>query len=67
MFPEFADQCVYLDIETTGLSSVFDRITVVGLYDGRKYKVFVDGENLDELPDSSPWGANPSSQPMAVI
>jgi len=67
VFPEFADQCVYLDIETTGLSSVFDRITVVGLYDGRKYKVFVDGENLDELPDSSPWGANPSSQPMAVI
>ena len=50
VFPEFADHCVYLDIETTGLSTVFDRITVVGLYDGRKYKVFVDGENLDELP-----------------
>jgi uncharacterized protein YprB with RNaseH-like and TPR domain/predicted nuclease with RNAse H fold len=51
VFPEFADQCVYLDIETTGLSSVFDRITVVGVYDGRKYKVFVDGENLDDLPE----------------
>jgi uncharacterized protein YprB with RNaseH-like and TPR domain/predicted nuclease with RNAse H fold len=51
VFPEFADQCVYLDIETTGLSTVFDRITVVGVYDGRKYKVFVDGENLDELPE----------------
>lgn len=50
IFPEFADQCVYLDIETTGLSTVFDRITVVGLYDGRKYKLFVDGENLEELP-----------------
>jgi uncharacterized protein YprB with RNaseH-like and TPR domain/predicted nuclease with RNAse H fold len=50
IFPEFADQCVYLDIETTGLSTVFDRITVVGVYDGRKYKVFVDGENLEELP-----------------
>ena len=50
VFPEFADQCVYLDIETTGLSTVFDRITVVGLYDGRKYKVFVEGENLEELP-----------------
>ncbi len=24
VFPEFADECVYLDIETTGLSSVFD-------------------------------------------
>jgi uncharacterized protein YprB with RNaseH-like and TPR domain len=50
IFPEFADQCVYLDIETTGLSTVFDRITMVGLYDGRKYKLFVDGENLQELP-----------------
>lgn len=50
VFPEFSDQCVYLDIETTGLSTVFDRITVVGLYDGRKYKVFVEGENLQELP-----------------
>jgi len=52
VFPEFADQCVYLDIETTGLSTVFDRITVVGLYDGRKYKVFVEGENLPELPEA---------------
>jgi uncharacterized protein len=50
IFPEFADQCVYLDIETTGLSTVFDRVTVVGLYDGRKYELFVDGENLEELP-----------------
>lgn len=50
IFPEFADQCVYLDIETTGLSTVFDSVTMVGLYDGRKYKLFLDGDNLDELP-----------------
>jgi len=50
LFPEFADNCVYLDIETTGLSSVFDMVTMVGLYDGRKYKVFVEGDNLQELP-----------------
>ena len=50
LFPEFADECVYLDIETTGLSSVFDTVTMVGLYDGRKYKVFVEGDNLLELP-----------------
>lgn len=49
VFPEFADQCVYLDIETTGLSTVFDSVTVVGLYDGRKYDVFVQGNNLDQL------------------
>jgi uncharacterized protein YprB with RNaseH-like and TPR domain/predicted nuclease with RNAse H fold len=50
VFPEFADECVYLDIETTGLSSVFDTVTMVGLYDGRKYRVFVEGDNLQELP-----------------
>src|ERR1700686_4715729 len=50
IFPEFSDECVYLDIETTGLSSVFDTVTMVGLYDGRKYKVFVEGDNLQELP-----------------
>jgi uncharacterized protein YprB with RNaseH-like and TPR domain/predicted nuclease with RNAse H fold len=50
LFPEFSDSCVYLDIETTGLSTVFDTVTMVGLYDGHKYKLFVDGDNLAELP-----------------
>lgn len=49
VFPEFSHQCVYLDIETTGLSTVFDSVTVVGLYDGRRYEVFVQGNNLDDL------------------
>ena len=50
LFPEFSGNCVYLDIETTGLSTVFDTVTMVGLYDGRRYKLFVDGDNLQELP-----------------
>ncbi len=50
ILPEFADECVYLDIETTGLSPVFDSVTMVGLYDGRRYKVFVEGDNLQDLP-----------------
>jgi uncharacterized protein YprB with RNaseH-like and TPR domain/predicted nuclease with RNAse H fold len=50
VFPEFARQCAYVDIETTGLSSVFDNITMVGIYDGRRYKMFVDGQNLEEVP-----------------
>jgi uncharacterized protein YprB with RNaseH-like and TPR domain/predicted nuclease with RNAse H fold len=50
LFPAFADECVYLDIETTGLSSVFDTVTMVGLYDGRKYQAFVEGDNLQDLP-----------------
>lgn len=49
VFPEFSDQCVYLDIETTGLSTVFDTITLVGLYDGRRYSLFIRDENLDQL------------------
>lgn len=49
IFPEFSDQCVYLDIESTGLSSVFDNVTMVGLYDGRKYKVFIEGHNLPDF------------------
>jgi uncharacterized protein YprB with RNaseH-like and TPR domain/predicted nuclease with RNAse H fold len=50
IFPDFAQDCVYLDIETTGLSTVFDTVTMVGLYDGHKYELFVDGENLPDLP-----------------
>lgn len=36
VFPEFADEAVYLDVESTGLSTVFDSVTIVGLYDGRR-------------------------------
>ena len=50
LFPEFADNCVYLDIETTGLSPVFDTVTMVGLYDGRRYEVFIQGDNLQDFP-----------------
>lgn len=52
LFSDFADCCVYLDIETTGLSSVFDTVTMVGLYDGRKYQLFLDGDNLQDLPQA---------------
>jgi uncharacterized protein YprB with RNaseH-like and TPR domain/predicted nuclease with RNAse H fold len=50
LFPEFATECVFLDIETTGLSPVFDTVTMVGLFDGGRYEVFIDGQNLDEVP-----------------
>jgi uncharacterized protein YprB with RNaseH-like and TPR domain/predicted nuclease with RNAse H fold len=50
LFPEFSDSCIYLDIETTGLSTVFDTVTMVGLYDGRRYQLFVDGDNLQDFP-----------------
>jgi uncharacterized protein YprB with RNaseH-like and TPR domain/predicted nuclease with RNAse H fold len=49
VYPEFCDDCVYLDIESTGLSTVFDSVTVVGLYDGKRYTVFTQGDDLDEV------------------
>lgn len=49
VFPEFSDNAVYLDIESTGLSTVFDSVTIVGLYDGRRYDLFTQGDNLDEV------------------
>ncbi|MCX6633154.1 MAG: DUF429 domain-containing protein [Candidatus Solibacter sp.] len=51
LFPEFAEECVFLDIETTGLSPVFDTVTMVGLFDGHRYEVFIAGQNLEDLPD----------------
>lgn len=49
MYSEFADHCVFLDIETTGLSKYSDEVTVVGLYDGHDYRAFIDGRNLQHL------------------
>jgi uncharacterized protein YprB with RNaseH-like and TPR domain/predicted nuclease with RNAse H fold len=48
-YPELRNECVFLDIETTGLSPYFDEVTVIGLFDGKDYKVFVKGENLEKF------------------
>ena len=50
LFADFSKSCVYLDIETTGLSPIFDSVTMVGLYDGQEYKLFIQGQNLQDLP-----------------
>jgi hypothetical protein len=51
VFSRFAQDCVYLDIETTGLSAGADEITLVGVYDGETYQVFMAGDNLHALPE----------------
>jgi uncharacterized protein YprB with RNaseH-like and TPR domain/predicted nuclease with RNAse H fold len=51
LFEAFRDQILYLDIETTGLSWYYDRITTVATYDGETADLFVKDHNLDELPD----------------
>jgi uncharacterized protein len=42
--------CCFLDIETTGLSKDYHDVTVIGLYDGKESKIFVNGKNLDQFP-----------------
>jgi uncharacterized protein YprB with RNaseH-like and TPR domain len=49
VFNMFKDKAVYLDIETSGLYQGVDEITVIGLYDGKTAKTFVQGINLAEF------------------
>ena len=50
VYREFKKKTLFLDIETTGLSRYYDKITLVGTFDGKAVKVFVRDNNLDELP-----------------
>jgi len=50
-YPDLKNKCCFLDIETTGLSKHHDEITVIGLYDGKESKVFVNGKNMNEFED----------------
>ncbi|MFC1801475.1 ribonuclease H-like domain-containing protein [Nanoarchaeota archaeon] len=51
VYPEFKDQCCFLDIETTGLSKHYHDITVIGLYNGEESKIFVNGKNMHKFED----------------
>ncbi|HDN66005.1 MAG TPA: exonuclease, partial [Methanosarcinales archaeon] len=50
-YSDFKDRIAFVDIETTGLSPHYDRLTVVGIYDGKKAKTFVRGIDLDDIVD----------------
>ncbi len=49
-YPDLKDRCCFLDIESTGLDKDRDDVTVIGLYDGKESKFFINGINLDEFP-----------------
>lgn len=51
LYPNFESKCVFLDIETTGLSHYYDEITLVGIYDGKRVKTLLAGHNLEKLSD----------------
>ncbi|MEK6869235.1 MAG: ribonuclease H-like domain-containing protein, partial [Nanoarchaeota archaeon] len=47
LYDFFRDECVFLDIETTGLDSHNDDITVIGLFDGIDAKTMIKGINFN--------------------
>ncbi len=50
-YPLFSESVAFVDIETTGLSKSRDKITIVGIYDGRESKTYIKDINLDEIVD----------------
>jgi uncharacterized protein YprB with RNaseH-like and TPR domain len=48
-YADFRHTTAFVDIETTGLYSGSDTITVIGLFDGESTKVFVQGKNLEDF------------------
>ena len=50
LYPAFAPETAYLDIETTGLSPYGGIVTVVCVHGGGATRTFVAGEDLEELP-----------------
>jgi uncharacterized protein YprB with RNaseH-like and TPR domain len=48
-YPDFSGRIAYLDIETTGLFSNRDEITLIGLYDGKNVKTYINGINLGSI------------------
>lgn len=51
LYPTFRDRTAFLDIETTGLLPGGQAVTVVGISNGTDVWSFVQGRNLEELPD----------------
>jgi uncharacterized protein YprB with RNaseH-like and TPR domain len=50
LYSEFADQALFLDIETTGLSGEYDDVTVIGALGDGKLALFINGINLEQFP-----------------
>ncbi len=47
----FPELCVFLDIESTGLSRYYDRVTVVGWSVGSRYRALIEPKKTGELAD----------------
>ena len=49
-YRHFKEKTAFVDIETTGLSLGFNRITLIGIYNGKQTRTFIRGINLGEAP-----------------
>ncbi len=49
-YRHFKEKTAYVDIETTGLSPQNDRITMIGIYNGKETRTYIRGIDLDEAP-----------------
>jgi uncharacterized protein YprB with RNaseH-like and TPR domain len=50
LYSDFAEQALFLDIETTGLSASYDDVTVIGTFGRGRPALFINGINLHEFP-----------------
>lgn len=46
LFSEFRESTAFVDIETTGIRSYGHEITTIALYDGKRIRYYVKGQNL---------------------
>lgn len=51
LYPEFKNNTAFLDIETTGLSYYYNDTTLIGLFNGKEFKVYVRGQNLPDFKE----------------
>lgn len=50
LYPEFKEKTAFIDIETTGLNSQYDDVTVISIFDKTGARALVRGKNLDRFP-----------------
>jgi len=51
IFSEFKRSTAYLDVETTGLESLINKITTIAVYDGNSIFTYINGENLGQFKE----------------
>ena len=47
-YRQFKEKTAYVDIETTGLSPDYSKITIIGIYNGNETKTYVRGINIED-------------------